>query len=306
VAPLISVVITNYNYAGYVSQAIESALDQTYENLEIIVIDDGSTDASRGIIEGYAHNSQIVFVSQENQGANLTRNKGLAMAHGEYIFFLDSDNWLDPDHLEKLVSVAQEGDADVVYTDLQYFGDADTLYRVPQFDIDTLKATNFIDTASLVRKESIGDNRFDPELNRKFLQDWDFFLGLALKGARIVKAEDVSVNYRIHARQRHNPGETMEKLDEYAEVYTFIVDKYRGLYPEQFGGHVQWSNQTVVRMLELRKETLHRDKQIEALRWEVGNYQKQTQEILDSQSYKLGHILGTPIRAWRRILGKTG
>jgi len=302
--PLISVVITNYNYAEYVGQAIESVLNQTHDNLEIIVINDGSSDDSDQVIQGYvASHPQIIYVNQDNIGANLTRNIGLGMAHGEYVFLLDADNVLNPSHLEQVCSVAESAAADVVYTDLQYFGESDALLTMPEFDIDILKAENVIDTAALIRKECVGDNRFDPELNRKFLQDWDFFLGLALKGAKIVKASGVSVQYRIHGRQNGNTGATIERLDEYVAVYQYIIGKYTKLYPSQFPGHVQWSNDAVMRMVQLRKDKLYKDDQIEALRWEVGNYQKEITAILDSHSYKIGRFLGTPVRAYRRLRG---
>ena len=89
--PLVSVVITNYNYAQYVGEAIESVLNQTYKNLEIIVIDDGSTDDSLDEIDVYQ--SKIRIVARENRGVVYTRNEGMSLAKGEFICFLDADDY---------------------------------------------------------------------------------------------------------------------------------------------------------------------------------------------------------------------
>lgn len=89
--PLVSIIIPNFNNQSYVGQAIKSALHQTYENIEVIVVDDGSTDDSWSIIESF---SLIKSIRQTNQGACVARNSGLRVANGEFIKFLDSDDFL--------------------------------------------------------------------------------------------------------------------------------------------------------------------------------------------------------------------
>ena len=89
---LISVIITNYNYGSYIEKAIESIYQQTYNNLELIIIDDGSTDGSKNIIKQKIKeapaNFYINFISQENLGIVRTRNEGMQNTHGEYFVFL--------------------------------------------------------------------------------------------------------------------------------------------------------------------------------------------------------------------------
>ncbi|WP_342648407.1 glycosyltransferase [Mucilaginibacter sp. CSA2-8R] len=89
--PLISVIITNYNHGKYLSTAINSVLSQSYLNFEVIVIDDGSTDDSRSVIERY---QSVKYIFQTNQGLSAARNKGIDIAAGEYLVFLDADDWL--------------------------------------------------------------------------------------------------------------------------------------------------------------------------------------------------------------------
>lgn len=98
---LVSVVIPNYNYAQYLGEAIDSAAGQTYPNIEIIVVDDGSSDASAKILEGYKE--RITVIGQQNQGVAAARNNGVAASQGEFIAFLDADDaWL-PAKVEKQI-----------------------------------------------------------------------------------------------------------------------------------------------------------------------------------------------------------
>lgn len=100
--PLVSVIIGNYNYGRFISQAIDSVLEQTYQNSELIVVDDGSTDNSREIITSYSN--QLISVFQENAGQGAAFNAGLSKASGEFVCFLDSDDYYREDKLEKVVT----------------------------------------------------------------------------------------------------------------------------------------------------------------------------------------------------------
>lgn len=99
--PLVSIVINNYNYEAYLQQAIESALHQTYKNIEVIVVDDGSTDNSKNIILNY--NTRIAAFFQSNQGQNSACNLGFLKSKGDLIHFLDSDDFLDYSCIENIV-----------------------------------------------------------------------------------------------------------------------------------------------------------------------------------------------------------
>jgi len=98
--PLVSIIIPNYNYAHYLREAIDSALAQTYRPVDVIVVDDGSTDGSRSVIQAYGNAIQSVF--QKNKGLPSARNAGIAKASGEFFVFLDSDDVLLPDALMNL------------------------------------------------------------------------------------------------------------------------------------------------------------------------------------------------------------
>ncbi len=112
---LISVIIPVYNVAEYIDRCIESLLSQTYSNIEIILINDGSKDNSSAICHNLAnlHQEKIKVIDQENKGVSAARNAGLDIATGEYIAFVDADDWVSSGYLEKLYTAVIENDADL-------------------------------------------------------------------------------------------------------------------------------------------------------------------------------------------------
>jgi glycosyltransferase involved in cell wall biosynthesis len=116
---LVTIITPTYNREAFLPAAIESVLAQTYKNFEFIIVDDGSEDNSRKLIESYAEkDSRIKYLYQENQRQSVARNYALSVAKGDFICFLDSDNYWPNDKLEKsLKAFADHPDADIVYGD---------------------------------------------------------------------------------------------------------------------------------------------------------------------------------------------
>lgn len=121
---LISVIIPVYNVEAYLRECVESVLKQTYQNFEIILVDDGSTDSSGDICDEYAGNDErICVIHQKNSGPSKTRNTGLENANGKYIYFLDSDDYIERNALELLINTAETNNADLVFFDARSFTD---------------------------------------------------------------------------------------------------------------------------------------------------------------------------------------
>lgn len=119
---MLTTVIPVYNVENYLEKCIQSVLRQSYRDIEILLINDGSTDQSRDICRRYAALDQrIRYVEKKNGGSGIARNLGLKMAKGEYITFLDSDDWWENDYAEKMMEYAQK--ADIVICDLYYIDD---------------------------------------------------------------------------------------------------------------------------------------------------------------------------------------
>jgi len=98
--PKITVYITNYNYSVFIQKAVESVLNQSFQDFELFIIDDGSTDNSKELIEQYRHHSKVHILYQQNKGLNKTNNVALNLAKGTYIVRLDADDFFEPNALE--------------------------------------------------------------------------------------------------------------------------------------------------------------------------------------------------------------
>ena len=112
--PKISIIIPIYNTEEYLRECLNSVINQTLKEIEIILIDDGSTDNSGKICEEYASkDKRIKVIHQKNQGAAISRNKGIDLAQGKYLYFLDSDDYIESDTLEKMLNKIEQEDADI-------------------------------------------------------------------------------------------------------------------------------------------------------------------------------------------------
>lgn len=113
--PKVSIIVPVYNVERYLRQCLDSLVNQTYQNIEIICVDDGSTDASSEILTEYAlKNSKVRVIRQENSGLSVARNVGFSFATGKYVMYVDSDDWIDVCTCEKAVFKAEEHAADLV------------------------------------------------------------------------------------------------------------------------------------------------------------------------------------------------
>lgn len=220
--PLVSVVMPVYNTEPYVSDAINSILDQTLDALELICVDDGSTDRSHSICCEFAANDErVTVILQENSGQGRARNNALDMVHGRFVYFMDSDDILLPEALEIICSEMINADLDLLFFEAHTFGDtkgAAEYKRRCSYD----KVYSGTELASLL----IGNNEFivspclyvaRADLYRanaiRFLEEHvkhedDIFTILALLHAR----RATCVHRDLYAR-RYRPGSTMTSFD---------------------------------------------------------------------------------------------
>lgn len=131
--PLVTVVVPVYNVENYVEKCLKSIMKQTYTNLEIIVVNDGSTDNSEKIILNLARiDSKIKYIKKENEGLSSARNLAISKATGKYICFVDSDDWIEPEHIEKLVMANLFNDSEIAISNIAYvFKDGTYRKRTP-------------------------------------------------------------------------------------------------------------------------------------------------------------------------------
>jgi glycosyltransferase involved in cell wall biosynthesis len=180
---MISIVIPIYNQSSKIAATLESITKQTIQDIEVIIVNDGSTDNAQAAVENFlaAHKGlpfSISFFNQENKGAPAARNNGLKKSQGEYILFCDADAVLVPDALETMKKTLTENpQASYAYSSFMW---GKKLFKVGEFDSAKLKAGPMIHTMALVRKHDLPVTGWDESIKK--LQDWDLWLTMLEDG----------------------------------------------------------------------------------------------------------------------------
>lgn len=200
--PLVSVVIPCFNYGQYIEQAIDSVLNQTFQNLEVIVVDGGSNDGKT--IEKLKTIKKPRTKIYFRQGRHLVgdnRNFGIDKARGKYICCLDADDMLKTTYIEKAVFIAEAFNWDVVYPSVQCFGDSDVVWRTSDVDFMTCVQGNGISTVALFTKTAwskVGGYR-DWGVGKDLVhEDWEFWVRLLGNGFRAKSIREPLMLYRVH------------------------------------------------------------------------------------------------------------
>lgn len=202
--PLISVIMPAYNAEKYIGKAIQSVQVQTYENWELIVVDDSSTDGTEAVVSRFAQtDSRIRLIKNErNSGVARTRNHGMRLCEGEYVAFLDSDDLWHPQKLEIQVKRLREMEADLVYTSYRI---VDALgnkqcadFLVPEsITVDGLLKENVIGCSTVLVKSCLVKERgFEEDF---FHEDYVLWLQLLQCGCKLVGEPMILVDYFFHA-----------------------------------------------------------------------------------------------------------
>lgn len=202
--PLVSVIIPSFNHGRYIGQAIESVFSQSFTDYEIIVVDDGSSDGTEQVLVPYL--DRISVFHQPNQGPSRARNKGVEMARGQYVAFLDADDFFLPDKLASQIAIANQypsigvvhGGWTMVDQRGEFLKKVEPWLNAPHLDLNAwLWWRPVCLGASLIRRDWLERmNGFDPVL--RLAQDTDLMLRLALHGCKMAWVRRPVVCYRQH------------------------------------------------------------------------------------------------------------
>lgn len=219
--PLVSIIITNYNYGAYIAEAIESALAQTFTDREIIVIDDASTDNSIEIASRYP----VRIMQQDNAGVCVARNNALSMASGIYVMFLDADDRLVPTAVEHMLALMERQPPEVAYAygQMRYFGRKEGVFASAPFDPRRLVRANFICATTLIRRDVLLKVGGYDDGFRMLREDWELYIRLYKSGFRGAFLPEVVLEYRKH---KEPTGSTTRR------VKTLSIAKLFYLYPQ--------------------------------------------------------------------------
>ena len=283
----VSIVIPCFNHGTMLREALASLEEVRNENLlEVIIVDDGSSDAETIRILKEVAEAGYKVVSQPNGGLGAARNAGIRGAKGEFILPLDSDNRLRRVYLEQGVSLLKENPSlGVIYADAEYFGEKTGRWQVQEFDLLSLIRMNFIDACALYRKalwEGVGG--YDEQMPWMGLEDWDFWLRVACHGGSFFHLPAVGFDYRVRsdseivktigfdARVAREAVNLVEASPRLAKLIDYIFNK-----PEM--SFYKWARET--------------DEEVQLLRG--------LREVEASYSYRLCRTVLAPARMLRRL-----
>ncbi|MBQ8429662.1 MAG: glycosyltransferase [Clostridia bacterium] len=237
----ISVIIPAYNVEKYIEMCIDSLLQQTYNDLEIVVINDGSSDKTKEILDKYSQNhANIRVLHTENRGVSCARNTGLNIANGKYVMFLDADDYLAQNAIEILMQDALNNDADIV-SGLMCAGVSQEPVSITDTNVEIWSNTEalqkslednpftYSSCAKLYKRHIVEDVRFVE--GRKIHEDSYFVFSTFLKNPKVVAREVYLYNYRVNESSASHAGFS----EKYFDILYFAKEKYKTIeaqYPE--------------------------------------------------------------------------
>jgi glycosyltransferase involved in cell wall biosynthesis len=230
-APTVSVIIPCFNHGEFLPEAVASVAAIERHDVELIVVDDGSTDERTCQEIDTLIAQSIKVVRQENQGVAAARNAGVLVAKGEYILPLDADNRLRPGYIEYGIRILDANpQVGVVYGDAEYIGERKGRWHLGSFDRDRLLQCNQIDACAMYRRSLWEQNNgYDATMPVQGFEDWDFWLGALENGWRFVYVPEVLFDYRVAKESMLTRGQRCGR-----QVETFIAIKHSLLYRDAY------------------------------------------------------------------------
>ncbi len=222
---MISVVIPCYNQGEFLEESVHSIVNQSYNNWECIIVDDGSTDNSRDIANNFLkQDSRIKYHYKTNGGLSSARNYGIKHAIGEYILPLDSDDFISTNYLElALIEIQKSINTKVVFGAVQNFGTLnERCVNDSIFDFQKQLISNQIHCCGIYRKsDAIMAGGYDEKMKKGF-EDWEFYIRLLGNGGDAVQLKDIALNYR---RKEVSMLSTLSEDHLKFEVSNYIISK---------------------------------------------------------------------------------
>ena len=228
----VSIIVPCYNQSVYLSEALDSVLEQSYENWECIIVDDGSTDNTENVAKEYCKkDNRFIYIYQNNSGLSKARNTGVANSKGIYILPLDSDDKIAPQYIEHAINAFKSNEnLKIVYCRAQLFGLGKGEWKLPEYSLERMLGRNCIFCSGVYKKEDfIRVGGYNPNMKYGF-EDWDFWLSILEKGGDVLQLDEILFFYRIRNKSM------VRSLDD--ERYSFlrkqIWENHKSLYAENF------------------------------------------------------------------------
>ena len=245
---LVSVVMPCYNDSKYLKEAVDSVLGQSYPNVELIIIDDGSDDAATlADLKELAEKDNVRVLFADHGGPSAARNFGIAQANGSYILPVDSDDRIAPDYIAKAVPVLQSDDnIGIVYCRAELFGERSGPWDLGDFSMARMLVRNQIFVSALFRKADWQAVGGFAEQYKSGIEDYDFWLSILELGRSVVRLDEVLFFYRIKPVSR-----TTKLTDDQSQAEQMtkeIYSRHKALYEKHSAEYIEALRQEISRL----------------------------------------------------------
>jgi teichuronic acid biosynthesis glycosyltransferase TuaG len=234
--PKVSIIIPFYN-CSYVDQAVQSALNQTYPNIEIIVVDDGSTKFTEKLLP---FQGEFYYLKKENEGTATALNLGISIASGDYIAWLSSDDYFLPEKISHQIAFMQKNRIQASFTNYDYVDKNNNVlisWTCPRFSnikevYEAFLRCNPVNGCSIVMKKNIMDDigYFNPDM--RYTHDYDMWFRMLLNGYEIHYLDEVLLKFRSHEE-----AGTKKYQPQIKEEISILTNKYRPLLKDYMKNH---------------------------------------------------------------------
>lgn len=247
--PTVAVIIPCYNYGKYLEEAVDSALASTYPNIEIIIVDDGSTDQyTIEVLKVMKDKPKTKVIHRVNGGLSAARNTGITAANTKYILPLDADDLIDSTFIEKGVQILEQAShIAFVYPLVKLFGEVEGIWQTLPFNFHYLKFRNYIPATIIMRRKAWEDVSGYDERMRDGYEDWEFILRLGKRRLSGQHINEVLFFYRKHKGSMLEGSKKKEKE---------LKQRIRELHPDLYRfRYIQFS---LFVLMELRRRVKQR------------------------------------------------
>lgn len=301
--PLVTITVTCFNYADFVSEAIQSVYSQTYKNIQLIVVNDGSSDNSHEVLSRLQDKYKFEYIHHENIGLIKSIDKAVAKTRGEFFIHLGADDIMLDNYVEELVRAATKNpEVSIFYTDLVNLDTGEVVVKPPVFSKELLKHYNFIHGSSMVRARLMRDIDYDENLKGLGLEDWDFFLTAALQGEHAMYVDSTHLRYRRHQTLRSR-SQRRRSDAKGLKAIRYILDKNIEKYPEEMS-YFSWLTDNMseaIKYLDTYKSQIDELSQVvEKKNENIDTLKKELESIKNSKGMKLINFIRKYLFFWKK------
>lgn len=285
--PLISIIIPYYNCEKYIAETLASVEAQTYPNIEVILVNDGSSKPSTGYIEALIQDkAYIQYLYQENKGLSSARNTGAKFAQGEFLLFLDADDKIEPLYLQKTIdAILSHPNCKLAYSKAKLFDAEIGVWNLPAYStFDKLLQSNMIYCSALHRKSDFTKlGGFDENLSA--YEDWDYWIRLLQDGGEVIRIDEILFSYRKRIDNTSITNSLIQNPKQNKIDWQKVCIKHQELFIEYNLSYIDYMS-TLTEFEKLNKEFEENKNNIELIKKENADIKR----IIDSQKTTIMHL----------------